>query len=239
MTANQGDATMSANNHTSRSDRRPWKILLVDDHAIVRHGLSLLIGQEPDLTVCGESASADETLAILKHMQPDIAIIDISLLGSGGIELTKSVRDRYPDLPVLVLSMHDEALYAERALRAGARGYVMKQEAAETVLQAIRKVLAGELYISSRLSSRMLQDVVNGNRHEPEKFGVDTLSDRELEVFELVGRGHSTRAIAERLKLSVKTIETHRAHIKQKLNLNDASELVHRAFHWVETAGKP
>lgn len=191
------------------------------------------------MTVCGETASAGETLNVLAQLTPDIAVIDISLLGTNGIELTKTIRETSPHLPVLILSMHDETLYAERALRAGARGYVMKQEAAETVLNAIRKVIAGEIYISPHLSSRLLQDMVSGNRTEPEKFGIDTLSDRELEVFELVGRGHSTRAIADRLKLSVKTIETHRAHIKQKLNLNDASELVHRAFHWVETSGKP
>ncbi len=191
------------------------------------------------MTVCGETASAGETLNVLAQLTPDIAVIDISLLGTNGIELTKTIRETSPHLPVLILSMHDETLYAERALRAGARGYVMKQEAAETVLNAIRKVIAGEIYISPHLSSRLLQDMVSGNRTEPEKFGIDTLSDRELEVFELVGRGHSTRAIADRLKLSVKTIETHRAHIKQKLNLSDASELVHRAFHWVETSGKP
>jgi len=213
------------------------KVLLVDDHPIVRHGLGLLIDHEADLKVCGETESAVETLGSIDRLAPDIAVVDISLRGSSGLELTKALREVRPELPVLVLSMHDESLFAERALRAGARGYVMKQESAETVLAAIRKVLDGGICLSERLSSKMLREFVDGDRTEPEKFGIESLSDRELEVFELIGRGHSTRKIADRLKLSVKTIETHRAHVKQKLKLDNATELAHRAFNWVETGG--
>jgi DNA-binding NarL/FixJ family response regulator len=210
------------------------RVLLVDDHPIVRHGLGLLIDQEDDLVVCGETESAVETLDNVDDMAPDVVVVDISLRGSNGLELTKVLKDTRPELPILVLSMHDESLYAERALRCGARGYVMKQEAADTVLKAIRKVIGGGIYLSERLSTKMLREFTDGNKVEGDKFGIESLSDRELEVFELIGRGHSTRVIAERLRLSVKTIETHRAHVKQKLKLNNATELVHRAFHWVE-----
>jgi len=219
---------------TAQGKRR---VLLVDDHPIVRHGLGLLIDQEEDLMVCGETSSAVETLDNFKMMEPDIAVVDISLQGTSGLELTKALKEIQPSLPILVLSMHDESLYAERALRSGARGYVMKQESAETVLKAIRKVLSGGVYLSERLSSQILREFVDGSEAQVEKFGIETLSDRELEVFELIGRGHSTRDVANRLGLSVKTIETHRAHVKQKLKIDTATELVHRAFHWVETGG--
>ncbi len=219
---------------TAQGKRR---VLLVDDHPIVRHGLGLLIDQEEDLMVCGETSSAVETLDNFEMMEPDIAVVDISLQGTSGLELTKALKEIQPSLPILVLSMHDESLYAERALRSGARGYVMKQESAETVLAAIRKVLSGGVYLSERLSSQILREFVDGTEAQVEKFGIETLSDRELEVFELIGRGHSTRDVANRLGLSVKTIETHRAHVKQKLKIDTATELVHRAFHWVETGG--
>ena len=210
------------------------RVMLVDDHPIVRHGMAMLINEEDDLMVCGESSSASETLAQIECCQPEVAVIDVSLQGASGIDLTKSIKEQKPDLPILILSMHEENLYAERALRAGARGFVMKQEPAETVLHAIRTVLKGDVYLSERLSSKVLRALVDGPGEEPERFGVDRLSDRELEVFELIGRGYSTRRIADALHLSVKTIETHRAHIKQKLKLGNATELVHRAFHWIE-----
>lgn len=196
--------------------------------------MAMLIDEEDDLAVCGECSSAAETLQQIDRCQPEIAVVDVSLQGASGIDLTKSIKEQHPDLPVLILSMHEESLYAERALRAGARGFVMKQEAAETVLQAIRTVLKGDVYLSERLSSKVLRALVDGPGTEPERFGVDRLSDRELEVFELIGRGYATRRIADALHLSVKTIETHRAHIKQKLKLSNATELVHRAFHWIE-----
>jgi DNA-binding NarL/FixJ family response regulator len=221
---------------TTEADNPPAKrrVLLVDDHPIVRHGMAMLIDEEHDLMVCGEASNAAETLRQIERCNPEIAIVDISLQGASGIDLTKSIREQHPALPVLVLSMHEENLYAERALHAGARGFVMKQEAAETVLHAIRTVLRGDIYLSEGLSSKVLRALVDGPTADPERFGVDRLSDRELEVFELIGRGYSTRRIADALHLSVKTIETHRAHIKQKLKLNNATELVHRAFHWIE-----
>jgi len=210
------------------------RVMLVDDHPIVRHGMAMLIDEEDDLMVCGESSTASDTLEQIARCTPDIAVVDVSLQGASGIDLTKSIKEQYPDLPVLILSMHEETLYAERALRAGARGFVMKQEAAETVLYAIRTVLNGDVYLSERLSSKVLRALVDGPEAEADRIGVDRLSDRELEVFELIGRGYATRRIADALHLSVKTIETHRAHIKQKLKLNNATELVHRAFHWIE-----
>lgn len=221
---------------TTAADNPPAKrrVMLVDDHPIVRHGMAMLINEEEDLMVCGETSSASETLLQIGRCHPEIAIVDVSLQGASGIDLTKSIKEQYPDLPVLILSMHEETLYAERALRAGARGFVMKQEAADTLLRAIRTVINGDVYLSERLSSKVLRALVDGTGAEPEHFGVDRLSDRELEVFELIGRGYATRRIADALRLSVKTIETHRAHIKQKLKLNNATELVHRAFHWIE-----
>lgn len=212
--------------------------MLVDDHPIVRHGMAMLINEEDDLKVCGEASSAIDALEQIIVIKPDIAVVDVSLHGASGIDLTKTIKDTFPDLPVLVLSMHDETLYAERALRAGARGYVMKQETAETVLRAIRTVITGEIYLSERLSSKVLRELVDGTVSDPDRIGVDRLSDRELEVFELIGRGYATRRIADALHLSVKTIETHRAHIKQKLKLSNATQLVHRAFHWIETGAK-
>ena len=220
---------------------KQYHVMLVDDHPIVRQGMAVLINQEPDLSVSSEAFNAAEALEKLNAGLPDAVVIDVSLQGTSGIDLTKSIRDRYPKLPILILSMHDEALYAERALRAGARGYVMKQEAAETVIQAIRTVLAGNIYLSNKLSAKVLRDMVDGVKPtDSDLYGIDRLSDRELEVFELIGRGNTTRRIAEVLGLSIKTIETHRAHIKQKLKLKNATELVHRAYHWIETsAGSP
>ncbi len=215
------------------------RVLLVDDHPIVMYGLSLLIDQEEDLHVCGQCTSAVETLDTIDKHSPDIAVVDISLQGSNGLELTKALKEIKPSLPILILSMHDESLYAERALRAGARGYIMKQESADVVLDAIRKVLNGGVYLSKKLSTRILREFVDGtnstNGDIIDKFGIETLSDRELEIFEFIGRGQSSRDIANRLQLSIKTVETHRAHIKQKLKIENATELVHRAFHWVES----
>ena len=211
----------------------PGRILLVDDHPIVRQGLAELIQQEPDLSVCGEASDASEALKAIAASQPDIAIVDISLRDTSGIELVKDIKIHRPDLPVLVLSMHDETLYAERALRAGARGYVMKEEATEKLMTAIRTVLEGRMYLSQRMSARLLSQFVDGS---PERRGspVERLSDRELQVFELIGRGLGTRQIAESLHLSVKTIESHRENIKGKLKLTSAAELMQHAIHWVE-----
>jgi DNA-binding NarL/FixJ family response regulator len=206
-------------------------VFVVDDHPIVRQGLAQLINQEADLMVCGEAEDARSTLDCLSLTRPDILIVDVSLEGPDGIDLLKEIRARDSRLPVLILSMHDESLYAERALRAGANGYIMKQEATELVLTAIRRILSGEIYVSERMARKMLQQFVSGGgpvRHS----SIDDLTDRELEVFRLVGQGLSTRQIAEKLHLSVKTVETYYAHIKDKLSLKTARELVQYAVEW-------
>ncbi len=206
----------------------------MDDHPIVRQGLIKLIEQEDGLEVCGEAGSVSEALEALKKLGPDVILVDISLEDSNGLELIKIVDDLGMQIPMLVLSMHDEALYAEHALRAGASGYVMKQAASNTLIQAIEKVLAGEIYVSKTMSNQMLKMAFRSSG-EDTRTGTETLSLRELEVFELIGRGNSTREIAEQLNLSVKTIETYRAHIKDKLHLRSGTELMQRAIHWVET----
>lgn len=214
-------------------------ILIVDDHPIVRHGLTQLLNQEPDLDVCMEAATASEAQAILERRRPDLVIADISLDGKNGLELVKSIRRCDTDLPILVLSMHDENLYAERALRAGANGYVMKQEASERVLDAARAVLNGDIYVSAKMASRIVRDVMAQPARGGGDAGFDRLSDRELEVFEWLGRGLSSAQIAGRLQLSAKTIETYRSHIKRKLHLVSSGELVQHAVNWVEGRGAP
>ena len=220
------------NNIASATGKK--KVYLVDDHPIVRQGLIKLIEQEEGLEVCGEAGSVSDALEGLKRLCPDVILVDISLDESNGLELIKIVDDLGMQIPMLVLSMHDEVLYAEHALRAGASGYVMKQAASNTLILAIEKVLAGEMYMSKSMSSNMLKMVFRTSG-EDTRTGTETLSMRELEVFELIGRGNSTREIAEQLNLSVKTIETYRAHIKDKLQLRSGTELMHRAIHWVET----
>ena len=208
-------------------------VFVIDDHPIVRDGLTQLINREPDLTVCGTSEDIYEALKAMQTLKPDIALADISLKGADGIELIKNLKIRMPALPVLVLSIHDESIYAPRALRAGARGFIMKQEATENVLLALRRVLSGEIYLSKRMANKMLQQFV-GAPGTAQKFSIDRLSDRELEVFRLIGQGHGTRRIAEELRLSVKTVESYREHIKEKMTLSDASELVQHAIQWLQ-----
>jgi DNA-binding NarL/FixJ family response regulator len=205
-----------------------FRILLVDDHPILRQGLARLINEQKDLMVCGEFEEAAKALDSIEEIKPDAAIVDISLKGASGIELLKNIKIRFPSLHVLVLSMHDESLYAERALRAGASGYIMKQEATEQVLVALRRVLGGEIYLSEIMSSKLMHQLVGGKPTAGSLL--ERLSDRELEIFGLIGQGRGTRQIAEQLHLSVKTVESHRAHIKEKLNLKNATELVHRAI---------
>ena len=208
------------------------RILIVDDHPVFRHGIAALICGEKDLTVCGEAESAPGALEAMRRLQPDVALLDISLQGTNGIELIKLMRAEQPRLPVLMLSMHDESLYALRALRAGAKGYVMKAEAMTQVLTALRKVLNGEIYVSPRFGERLVFKAIQsieGGMGSP----VDKLSDRELEVLQLLGKGFGTREIANELHLSVKTIETHRAHIKEKLGFRDAGEMVRFSIDWV------
>ena len=214
------------------------RVLIVDDHPLLRKGVSQLIEQEKDLTVVAEAEDEHKAIAAIETVKPDVALIDITLNGTSGLELLKNVKARFPKLKMLVLSMHDESVYAQRALRAGASGYIMKQEGPEKVLIAMRKVLRGEVYLSERLGERMLHTLVNGHAPLPSS-PVESLSDRELEVFNLIGQGHGTRPIAEKLHLSIKTIESHRAHIKEKLNLRSASELVHHAIQWVQSERTP
>ena len=212
------------------------KVLIVDDHPVVREGLAYRINRQPDLVTCAEAATAPEALKALSACLPDLAIVDLSLEGRSGLELIRDIKSRYPRLPVLVLSIHDEPAYAKRALQAGARGYVMKHEATENVLLAIRRVLGGEIYLSDKLASKLLSAAVAG---EMDADGpAERLSDRELEVFELIGKGMGTRQIAEKLHVSIKTVEAHRAGIKEKLHLEGATELAHRAFQWVQSARK-
>jgi DNA-binding NarL/FixJ family response regulator len=203
----------------------------VDDHPIVRQGLALLINREPDLAVCGDAEEAHSALRLIEAMRPDLAVVDISLNGPDGLDLLKAIRTCDPNLPVLILSMLDELLYAERALRAGASGYIMKQEATEKVLVAIRRILDGQIYLSDRMANKMLHRFV---RDAPlrDPSPIADLSDRELEVFRLIGGGHGTRQIAEELHISVKTVESYQAHIKEKLLLRNSRELVQRAVQW-------
>jgi DNA-binding NarL/FixJ family response regulator len=207
------------------------KVLVVDDHPIVRQGLALLINRESDLMVCGEAEDARMAMQSIITAKPDIMVVDISLNGPDGLDLLKDIRTRYPELPVLILSMHDESIYAERALRAGAQGYIMKQEASEKVLLALRRILSNEIYVSERIANRMLQRFI-GSPNEGRPSSIADLTDRELEVFRLIGEGHSTRQIAEQLHISVKTVESYQAHIKEKLSLRSARELVQHAIQW-------
>jgi DNA-binding NarL/FixJ family response regulator len=224
---------MKANMPNSSGRRR---VLVVDDHPIMREGLRQLINHEPDFIVCGEAADANEALALIHSTKPDLLLVDISLPGRGGLELIKDVRAQHPALSVLVLSMHDETLYAERVLRAGARGYVMKQEGGRKLIEAIRQVLAGQIFVSERMSAKILE-IFSGRRGLATSSPVELLTDREFEVFQLIGKGLSTAKIAEQLYLSVKTIEVHRVHIKEKLKLKTAPELIRFAVRWLGSEG--
>jgi DNA-binding NarL/FixJ family response regulator len=212
------------------------RILIVDDHPMMREGLAQLIEHEPDLQTAAQADSAAQALQVMAGAVPDLLLLDISLPDKNGLELIKDVHTLYPALPVLVVSMHDESLYAERVLRAGGRGYIMKQEGGKKLMQAIRQVLGGQIYVSERISARILE---NFSGHHPESQSpVQKLSDREFEVFQLLGRGEGTRQIAQRLHLSIKTVEVHRANMRKKLELATGAELVHYAIRWSE-AQKP
>lgn len=217
----------------STAVRMKRQVLIVDDHPIFRNGITQLINHEPDLHVCGEICSAAQAISIVEELKPDIVVLDISIQGTNGIELMKSIRVLHPHLPVLMVSMHDESIYAERALRAGARGYVMKAAPSEKVIEAIRRVLSGGLYLSEAIGGRLLDTFLNGRLTSMGGSMIEKLSDREIEIFRAVGEGRGTREIARTLFLSVKTVETHRAHIKEKLKLKTAPELVRAAVEWV------
>jgi DNA-binding NarL/FixJ family response regulator len=208
---------------------RKKTVFVVDDHPLLRQGLALMINREQDLTVCGEAEEAQAAMRAITAKKPDILIADISLNGPDGLDLLKSLRTLYPDLPVLILSMHDESIYAERALRARANGYIMKQEATEKVLVAVRRILSGDIYLSDRMANKLLHQYISGSAVDM-RSRLSTLSDRELEVFRLIGEARSTRQIAEKLHLSIKTVETYQAHIKDKLSLRTGRELVQHAI---------
>jgi DNA-binding NarL/FixJ family response regulator len=218
----------------TKTKNTPKRILIVDDHPMMRTGLAQLIDNEPDLKVCAEADTAGQAINLVSKQKFDLALLDISLPDKNGLELIKDVRALRPEMPVLVVSMHDEMIYAERVLRAGGRGYIMKQEGGEKFLRAIRQVLAGQVFVSEKMSARILE-AFSGRQSENSGSPVGKLSDREFEVFQLIGQGIGTRAIAEQLHLSVKTVEVHRANIKEKLALKTATELVRHAVRWVDS----
>lgn len=208
------------------------KVLVVDDHPIVREGLSDLINKEKDLEVCGCAKDIPQTIEAIKKLDPDVVTVDISLEDASGLELIKDIKTQFSGLPLLALSMHPESFYAERAVRAGAKGYITKQEATKNVITAIRKVLSGGLYLSEQMKEKLLHSLVGDGESDAAVSPIDRLTDRELEVFSLLGQGRATRQIAEQLCLSVKTIETYRSRIKEKLSLSSGSELLQSAFQW-------
>jgi len=211
------------------------RIFIVDDHPIVREGLITIINHDKDLAVCGEADEPQEALKAISELRPDVVIVDITLKNSDGIELTKSIKARYPKLPVIVLSIHDESVYAERALRAGAQAYLMKEVVSDNIVTAIRTVLSGEVYVSNTMGKKMLRKLAAG-KADTISGPMDSLSDRELEIFRLIGQGYKPSKIAKSMHISVKTVETYRARIKEKLNLADADELLRYAIRWVSSA---
>ena len=226
---------MTGRNTTANGPAKKYRVMLVDDHPLVRRGLAEVISREPDLETCGEAGDVAEALAEIDRTKPDIVVVDLTLKTGHGIELLERLKTRQPDLKTLVSSMHDENLFAERVLRAGARGYITKQEPPEALVRAIRQVLRGELYLSPRMTSRVLNRVVVGSSTQDDP--VLGLSNREVEVYEMIGQGLTVQLMAARLHLSPKTIETHREKIKQKLNVKSSAELNRRAVQWVLERG--
>lgn len=210
------------------------RILIVDDHPMMRQGLAQLIDNEPDLVVCGEADTAGQALTAVGTQKPDLVLADISLPDKNGLELIKDLQSMHSELPVMVVSMHDESLYAERVLRAGGRGYIMKQEGGKKLMEAIRQVLGGQIYVSEKMSAKILE-IFSGRRPHAADSPLEQLSDREFGVFELIGQGKTTRDIADHLHLSVKTVEVHRANIRKKLKLASGTEVVHLAIRWIES----
>lgn len=210
------------------------RVLVVDDHPFMRSGLAQLIDKQPDLQVCGEAGNPAEAQKELARTKPDLVLTDMTMPGRSGLEFIKDMVAADPNLAILVISMHDEVIYAERALRAGARGYMMKEAGGENLLTAIRQILRGEIYVSPRMSARILANV-SGRKPRGSESPIEKLSDREFEVFRLIGQGKNTRDIAEQLHLSPKTVDVHRSHIRDKLQLTDATALVRHAVRWVET----
>lgn len=209
------------------------RVFLVDDHPAMRQGLQQLIDHEPDLEVCGQAGDIPLALEGIQKAKPDIAIVDLTLKDASGLDLVKDLKVRCPALPVLILSMHNEAIYAERSIRAGAHGYIMKEATTEKIVEAVRCVLAGDVYLSAGVSSQVLKKMADGGKSE--EGSIESLSDRELEVFRLLGQGLTTRDISERLNLSIKTVESYREHIKIKLHLDNAAKLVQAAVEWAQS----
>ncbi len=210
------------------------KILIVEDHPIVRKGFSMLIDQEEDMVTAGEAGSYREAVSLVRTSDADLVLLDLSLKDGNGLELLKEFKSFKPDLPVLVVSLHDENTYAQRVLKAGARGYVMKSEATDNILKAIRTIIGGGVYLSQNVKDKLIYGMAGGSEYSSP---TDVLSDRELEVFQLIGEGRGTREIADILFLSVKTIETYKSHIKMKLDIRDSTELIRRAVEWKVTGG--
>jgi DNA-binding NarL/FixJ family response regulator len=210
------------------------KLLIIDDHPMMRQGLAQLINNESDLEVCAEAENGRQAMDAISTAHPDLVLLDITLPDKNGLELIKDIQSLYPGLSVLVISMHEESLYAERVLRAGGRGYIMKQEGGRKLMEAIRRVLDGKIYVSERMSSTILE-AFSGRAPAKDGTPVRTLSDREFEIFQLVGQGRGTREIAQQLHLSVKTVEVHRVNIKKKLGIKTAPELIRHAVQWVES----
>jgi DNA-binding NarL/FixJ family response regulator len=210
------------------------KILLVDDHPMMRIGVTTLINAEPDLQVVAQANTAEQALMEIPQCRPDLVVTDMTMPGRGGLEFIKDVKALYPELPVLVVSMHDELLHAERALRAGARGYLMKEAGGEKLLEAIRKVLTGQPYVSERMATKIF-DIFSGRRSTSQTSPIEKLTDREFEILQLIGQGLTSKAIAQRLNLSSKTVDVHREHIKEKLQLENATSLICFAVRWVES----
>ena len=217
------------------SSTTPHRILIVDDHAIVRQGIALLLSRQADFEICGEAGTYEDALAAMASLKPDAALIDITLKDRSGLDLVREAKQIHPDVKALVLSMHDEEDYAERALKAGALGYVMKEHADEVVVEALRKVLRGEVYLSPMMNTRMIRQMIHGEVESAEETGLSSLTDREKEIFLLIGKGLSTKRIADQLNLSGRTVEVHRAHIKRKMQCDDLAQLLREAIRFAES----
>jgi DNA-binding NarL/FixJ family response regulator len=221
---------------TKARDKR--KVLVVDDHPVVREGLTYLIEEQEDLAVCGTSEDIPQAIKAIESLKPDMVTVDISLKDASGLDLIKVIKTQFPGLPVLALSVHPEQFYAERAIRAGAKGYITKREDTGEIIAAIREVLDGRIYLSRRMTERLLHSLVGNGKSDVEASPVDRLTDRELDVFSLLGQGRGTRQIAEHLHVSIKTVETYRLRITKKLNVDHASELLQSAFQWASEQEK-
>jgi DNA-binding NarL/FixJ family response regulator len=224
---------MDSRRRQTAAKKDPKKVLIVDDHPVFREGLASILAREADLTIAAQANNARQALTALERLECDVVLLDLSLPDKGGLEFIKDLRSLYPSLPVLVVSMHDETLFAERVLRAGANGYVMKEEGPERILQAIRQVLRLQTFLSPKMSARILNAL--SGRERQHVSPISRLTDREFQILQLIGKGHDSRAIAHQLSVSYKTVDTHRGHIKEKLNLNSGMELICYAVRWVET----